>query len=114
MRNVRFWVRNNDLSVVGVLHDLCVAGVQAQVIDERAEENWAQARALEDALIDCQTRRSTTATIRASDANTLSMTFDIVFEPGSVDSEQLQFFNSFPWSITSKHLLRSIKHSIET
>ena len=51
VRNVGFWARNNDLSVVGVLHDLCVAGVQAQVIDERAEENWAQARALEDALI---------------------------------------------------------------
>ena len=70
MRNVGFRPRNNDLSVVGVLHDLCAADVQAQVIDKGAEENWAQARALEDALIDCQTRRSTTETIRASDANT--------------------------------------------
>ena len=63
----------------------------SQVIDERAEENWAQARTLKDTLIDCQTKRHADATIRARDANTLSVTFEIIFESGSIDSKQLQF-----------------------
>ena len=91
-RQVRFWFRNDDLSIIGVLHNECIRRMKTQVVREGAEQKWPQRRALEDSLLNRARSRYFSLAIRASKADTLSVTVQVILKPRGVDAEGLEFF----------------------
>ena len=80
-RQAGFWFRNHDLSIIGVLHYKCVRRMKTKVISKRTEQNRTVRRALEDPLLYGTRSRCFNLAIRASEANTLSVTVQVILEP---------------------------------